>query len=267
MPVVGLVFCYTEFMISLLVSSKTMVAHLSDYELPETTPQFLSEAIQLHATLSKLSVKQIASLMHLSPKLAATTHERIRYWNPVDGTPAWYTFVGDVYKGLKIHEFNKEDILFAQHHMATISGLYGLVRPLDTIHPYRLELMYKLKGKGFANLYEFWGDKIARQIPRNEPVINLASEEYIKLLRPYLPDEQIITPWFMQTKNGEPDFQVIHAKIARGAMARWIAQNRINNAAELKKFNYNGYSFMPERSTLTKPVFTRPEGYDFKADY
>jgi hypothetical protein len=205
--------------------------------------------------------------MHLSPALAKATHERIQNWNPADGTPAWYTFVGDVYKGLKIEEFSKEDVAFAQKHMATISGLYGLVRPLDTIHPYRLELMYRLSGKGYKNLYAFWGDKIAQTITKNEPVINLASEEYIKVLRPYLPEGQIITPWFMQTKNRQPDFQVIHAKIARGAMARYIAKNRINKPADLQKFNYNGYHYDKTASTPTKPVFIRAEGYDFKADY
>ena len=254
-------------MISLLVSSKTMSPRDCPFGLDTTMPQFLDEAQQLHQVMAKLSPKQISGLMHLSPALSEATFKRMREWQPNSGTPAWYTFIGDVYKGLKINEFTPEDVRFAQQHMATISGLYGILRPLDLIYPYRLELMYKVKGSQFKNLYDFWGDKIAKIIPANEPVINLSSEEYIKVLRPFLPPEQIITPWFMQTKHGNPDFQVVHAKIARGAMARFIAKNRINDTAKLRDFSYNGYHYLASESTPLKPVFIREEGYDFKADY
>jgi len=241
----------------LLVSSKTMVAQPSVWPLPTTTPQFLAEATQLQQLLVAKSPGQLQKLMHISANLAEATHKKIMEWQPTGGTPAWYAFVGDVYKGLKIAEFTKEDLAFAQLHMATISGIYGLTRPMDLIYPYRLELMYKFSGKGFKNLYEFWGNKIALTIPKNEPVINLSSEEYIKVLRPYLPKEQIITPWFMQMKNGQPDFQVIHAKIARGTMARWIAQNKVDSPVLLEKFDYDNYKFNTKLSTPTKPVFVR----------
>lgn len=254
-------------MISLLVSSKTMVPGKDPFGLTSTTPLFLAQAEQLSKVLSEKSIADLQKLMHISEKLAGETKQRIVGWKASGGTPAWYTFVGDVYKGLKIHEFSKDDLLFAQKHMGTISGLYGLIRPLDAICPYRLELMYKLAGRGFKDLYAFWGDQIAQTIAQNEPVINLSSEEYIKVLRPYLPKEQIITPWFMQMKNGKPIFQVIHAKIARGTMARWIAQHRINDPKGLKDFNYSGYSFDAALSSPTKPVFIRTEGYDFRADY
>jgi len=244
-----------------------MEPHNNPFQLPLTEPFFIEEATTLNTVLLHLTPKKLAALMHISPKLAEMTHQRISVWSTKNGTPAWYTFVGDVYKGLKINEFTQEDLEFAQLHMGTISGLYGLVRPLDAIQQYRLELMYGLKGKGFNNLYEFWGDKIAKTIPENEPVINLSSEEYIKVLRPFLPKEQIITPWFMQLKNGEPDFQVVHAKVARGAMARWIAKHRANDPAQLTGFNYGGYTYQAELSTPLKPTFTRPEGYDFRADY
>lgn len=254
-------------MISLLVSSKTMVAHLGDHDLPETTPRFLDKAQQLNTVLRTLTPKQLQSVMHISAKLAAETHERIMNWNPTDGTPTWYTFVGDVYKGLKVHELTKEEVTFAQEHLATLSGLYGILRPLDTVHPYRLELMYKLSGKGFKNLYDFWGGSVAKTIPKDEPVINLASEEYIKLVRPYLAKDQVITPWFFQTKDGQPDFQTVHAKMARGAMARFIAQQRVNNPTDLKDFNLNGYYYSKELSKPLKPAFIRAEGHDFRADY
>lgn len=244
-------------MISLLVSSKTMVANPSPFSIKTSEPQFLGEAEKLTQVLCAKSLHDLQQLMHISPKLAEATHQRIAQWQSSGGTPAWYTFVGDVYKGLKIEEFTQEDVEFTQAHMGTISGLYGVVRPLDLIHPYRLELMYKLSGEGFKDLYQFWGDKIAKTIPQDESVINLSSEEYIKVLRPFLPKEQIITPWFMQMKNGKPDFQVIHAKIARGTMARFIAKNRINDPARLKEFDYDGYRYSPADSTLLKPVFIR----------
>ncbi len=244
-----------------------MSAHPSPFSIPTTTPQFLTEAEKLHTILAKKTPEALQKIMHISPTLAQATHERITAWKAEDGTPAWYTFVGDVYKGLKIEQFVEQDLAFAQKHMGTISGLYGIVRPLDLIHPYRLELMYKLSGKGFRNLYEFWSDRIANIIPEDEPVINLASEEYIKVLRPYLPKEQIITPWFMQLKDGKPVFQAIHAKIARGTMARWIAKNQINQVIGLKKFDLNGYTYLEDLSTPTKPVFIRPENYDFRSDY
>lgn len=234
-----------------------MVPQTSPYSLASSTPKFLAEAKRLQAILQQRSASDLQALMHISPKLAQATHTRIQQWKANDGTPAWYTFVGDVYKGLKIDEFTKADVEFAQKHMGTISGLYGVVRPLDLTHPYRLELMYKLSGPGFKDLYQFWGDKIAQTIPAGESVINLSSEEYIKVLRPFLPKSQIITPWFLQLKNGKPVFQVIHAKIARGTMARWITKNRINDPEQLKGFNYDGYRYSPADSTNLKPAFVR----------
>lgn len=254
-------------MISLLVSSKTMASQNNPFGLPHSEPVFLNKAEELSLILKKKSASQLQKIMHLSPTLAVQTKEKIETWKSTGGTPVWYTFIGDVYKGLKINEFTKEDIQFAQQHMATISGLYGLLRPLDAVYPYRLELMYKLSGPGFKNLYEYWSDTIAQKIPKGETVINLSSEEYIKVLRPFLPEKQIITPWFMQLKNNQSTFQVIHAKIARGTMARWIAKNKINDPKLLKDFNYNGYVYSSELSSNTKPVFVRQEGYDFRADY
>lgn len=254
-------------MISLLVSSKTMVPRNEPFGLSHTKPQFLKRAQELNEVLKKKSEADLQKIMHISPALAAQTREKIHAWKHSGGTPAWYTFVGDVYKGLKINEFTEDDVAFAQQHMGTISGLYGTVKPLDTIYPYRLELMYKLSGSGFKDLYNFWSDSIATTIPKNEPVINLSSEEYIKVLRPFLPKDQIITPWFMQLKDNQPTFQVVHAKIARGTMARWIAKNKVTDPAQLKNFDYSGYRYSEELSSPLKPVFIRDEGYDFRADY
>lgn len=258
-------------MISLLVSSKTMQSNNCPFDIEPSKPVFLQEAEALSENLKKLSPLQIKRLMHVSQNLAEATKKRIETWGEVETTPAWYTFVGDVYTGLKIREFTKEDLQFAQKHLGTISGLYGVLRPLDAIHPYRLELGYKLKGsvnrRKFKDLYDFWGNKIANHFPEDEVIINLASEEYIKVFRPFLPENQIITPWFLQLKNGKPDFQAVHAKMARGMMAQWITKNRVNDPALLTKFNYGGYTFNPTLSTPNKPTYTRPEGYNFRADY
>ena len=258
-------------MISLLVSSKTMASNPCPFDMALSTPRFLDEAEKIDAVLKKYSPLQLKRLMHISSALAQATHDRIATWGQLDKTPAWYSFVGDVYTGLKIKEFTTKDLEFAQQHLGTLSGLYGILKPLDAIHPYRLELGYTLKGsvykKTFKNLYEFWGDKIAKTIPKNEVVVNLSSEEYIKVLRPYLPEHQLITPWFLQIKAGEPNFQAVHAKMARGMMARWITKNRINDEVKLRDFTYGGYIYNQRLSTPLKPSFTRPEGYDFRADY
>lgn len=244
-----------------------MESRTAPFEVTTTEPVFIDKAQLLDEQLKTLSTLQIKRLMHISPKLAQATKERVAIWGKVEKTPAWYTFVGDVYTGLKIREFTTEDLEFAQKHMGTLSGLYGILKPLDLIHAYRLELGYKLKGKGFKDLYDYWGDSIAQTIAKDETVINLASEEYIKVLRPYLKTQQIVTPWFMQLKDGDPVFQAVHAKMARGAMARWIAKNKINDPKRLVDFNFHGYTYSPELSTPVKPTFTRPEGYDFRADY
>lgn len=227
------------------------------FDIALTTPMFQGEAEALNTILESKSELQLRRLMHISPKLAAATHERINNWSTAELSPAWYSFVGDVYKGLAIEQFSTDDLEFAQTHMATLSGLYGLLRPLDRIAPYRLELGCKLSGKGFKNLYDFWGDAVAQQLPADEAIINLSSEEYIKVVRTHVLDERIVTPQFLQIKNGKPEFQAVHAKTARGMMARWICVNRIDSPSELKNFAEDRYTYSPELSTSEQPTFTR----------
>lgn len=244
-------------MFTLLVSSKTMQPGECPFDIEKSQPIFSEQAKSIDSVLKSKSPRQLQKLMHISPKLAEATYDRIQYWGSVKQTPAWYTFVGDVYKGLEIEGFTKDDLEFAQEHMATLSGLYGLLRPLDLIHPYRLELGYKLTGKGFKNLYDFWGDLVTKEIASRGPIINLSSEEYIKVVRPHVNEQDIITPWFMQIKNGQPEFQAIHAKIARGAMARWICKNKIDDPSKLLEFAEDRYSYSEELSTPQSPTFTR----------
>lgn len=234
-----------------------MVPSECPFDIEKSQPVFSEQAKLIDSVLKSKSPRQLQKLMHISPKLAEATYNRIQQWGEVALTPAWYTFVGDVYKGLQIEKFTKDELEFAQEHMATLSGLYGLLRPLDLIHPYRLELGYKLSGKGFRDLYDFWGDLVAQQIAGRGPIINLSSEEYIKVVRPHVHENDIITPWFMQVKHGEPEFQAIHAKIARGAMARWISKNRIKDPLRLSEFAEDRYSYSKELSTPQSPTFTR----------
>lgn len=244
-------------MIVLLVSSKTIQARKSHFEVGTSVPLFLTEALQLHEALSSKDHTQLKKLMHISDNLAKETLLKLNQWQPVGGTPAWYTFVGDVYKGLEIEQFDESMLAFAQEHCYTISGLYGLLRPLDLIHPYRLELGYKLNSKGFKNLYEFWGNKLANHLPENEELVNLSSEEYIKSIRPHVDEKRIITPWFYQLKNGKPEFQAMHAKNARGAMARWICQERIQDSAKLVEFSEDRYTYSSSLSKPNAPTFIR----------
>lgn len=229
--------------------------------LPLSKPLLIKNAELLQRKLLKLSALDIQKVMHVSEKLANSTKKRIADWTPDGSTPAWPSFQGDVYKGLKADTFSGEDFEFAQNNAATISGLYGILRPLDAVSPYRLELGYKLLVSKYKNLYDFWGDSIVKSLPQlqdpNQKIINLSSEEYIKAIKPYIDQGRIITPWFMQVKNGVPEFQAVHAKNARGSLMHWIIKNRITDHTKLVAFNQDRYKFSPALSTQEKPVFTR----------
>ena len=250
-------------MITLLVSSKTMVKKEVDFELKSTTPLFLAEAEVLNKTLQKLSLAEIRKLMHISENLAKETKLKIESWNEAEARPGWLYFSGDVYKGLVAETLEQADFEWAQNRVWTLSGLYGIVRPLDLIKPYRLEAGFKLKVKTGdvekKNLYEFWGGKIAAEI-KDEVVINLSSEEYIKLIRASF-GGKIITPLFLQNRKkgdkSEIKFEAVHAKVARGMMARWIIKNRINDELKLREFAEDGYEFDAKRSSELEPVFVR----------
>lgn len=216
-----------------------------------TQPVYQAEAVRLMAKLQKLSVKRLQQIMHLSPKLAATTHQRICDWQESKAHPAIMAFQGDVYKGFLAKERSNEALRFAQEHVRILSGLYGILRPFDVIQHYRLEMNYKPS----VSLYDFWGDKIAKELPGGEIIINLLSEEYFKVIRPYVADRKVIAPQFLRYKNGVPEFQAVHAKIARGAYAAWASENAVSSVAELGNFDWLGYSYVPSLSTPDKPTF------------
>ncbi len=242
-------------------SSKTMrVAQTSEGET--TTPEFLKQANELSKYMKMLEVQEISSMMKISPKLSETTKLLIKSWTktPVKQTPAIDSFLGDMYSGLQAAALDKQDRAFAQEHLRILSGLYGILKPLDGIFPYRLEMAYKLPDEKFNNLYKYWGDKLAKTI-NDEIIINLSSVEYSKALLPYIKNAQIVTPKFLTIshKTKEPTFVVVHAKIARGAYVHWLIKERIQTLDEMENFTDLNYSYNKKLSTPTEPVFVAKE--------
>lgn len=242
-------------MITLLVSSKTMAPKEVSFEPKVAPPLFANEANTLNTALSKLSEVELKKLMHISDSLAGEVRKKIENWEKVEAWPSWMLFSGDVYKGLVADALSKEDLEWAQDKVWTLSGMYGIARPLDGIKPYRLEAGFKLKVGKKKNVYEFWGDKVAKSI-NDEAVINLSSEEYIRLIRKYY-GGKIITPLFLQDRKTGVKFEAVHAKVARGMMARWIIKNRIDDPARLKDFAEDGYVYDVSSSSELEPVFVR----------
>lgn len=221
-------------------------------------PALLPQARQLAAYIQTLGQQQIANSMVLSPAKVTKTHALWQAWSdkPNLQLPAIDAFLGDIYSGLQVATFTRADRQYANRHLYILSGLYGVLRALDSITPYRLEMGYRLPDKTYQNLYAFWGDSIAKQLPANGTILNLSAVEYTKAILPYLPDSLVITPKFMTVgKDGQPTFVVVHAKIARGAFARWLIQERIKDSTELQRFDGLGYRYDPALSTSSQPVF------------
>lgn len=226
-------------------------------------PALLKQATELATYIQSLSPVQLAKSMHFSDEMALKTQQLMSEWNanPDKQLPAIDAFLGDIYSGLQTQTFSNEDRTFANDHLYILSGLYGVLRALDSIYPYRLEMGYRLPDEPYKNLYAFWGDAIAKCIPGDRPIINLSAVEYTKAVLPYLPDIDVISPKFMtlDPKTGEPKFTVVHAKIARGAFARWLIQQRIDSLNKLKDFTDLGYKYNSALSTQEVPVFVCKE--------
>jgi len=243
-------------LIILLHSSKTMRSNGgASAELQQ--PVFIAEAKQLNGLLRKLTDEQLEKAMHVSPALSAKTRATISEWSPNGQTPAIDAFIGDIYSGLRAQELSRDDRDYAQRVLWILSGLYGYLRPYDGISPYRLEMGYKLPGAPFKNLYDFWGEKLAGQLPEQGTVVNASSVEYTKAVLPFVGAERVVTPNFLTVnpKTGEPSFTAVHAKIARGAFARWLITSRITAPEEFRQFNDLGYRFDAARSTKNAPAF------------
>ena len=245
-----------------------------DYSSPvktkkHTEPTFLNEAEQLIGKLRTLKPADLSSLMNISDALAQENFHRYENWerpfNLKNARQAIYAFKGDVYLGLKAEEFGAADLNFAQKHLRILSGLYGLLRPLDLMQAYRLEMGRQFGVNGSKNLYEFWGSKITKaldneldsQAYKRKVLINLASNEYFSSVQSQNLDAQIITPQFKDWARGEFRVLSFFAKKARGEMAAFIIKERINSPSKLKEFNIDGYRFSKEESSDTKLVFKR----------
>lgn len=228
-----------------------------------TEPAFLDQSKKLVDAARKLSKAGLMDFMAISPALAELNHRRFKDWAPpfttANAKQAVLAFTGDVYEGLDANSLTEGNLEFAQKHLRILSGLYGLLKPLDLIQPYRLEMGRPLATPGAKNLYEFWRSTLARELNR-EPgnlLVNLASQEYFKAIDTKQLGKQVVTPVFKDWKNGTYTVISFHAKKARGAMARHIVQNRIASEEGLLGFAANGYTYNAALSTPREPVFTR----------
>lgn len=232
-----------------------------------TEPQYLEESSELVEQLRELSPEDFSELMHISSDLGELNHRRYANWQaPFDlknAKQALFAFKGDVYLGLEAETFSTADINFAQKHLRILSGLYGLLRPLDLMQPYRLEMGSRFKNKRGKNLYQFWDSKLTDNLntllaQEKKPVlINLASKEYFSAIKPAALNAEIISPVFKDYSNGSYKILSFFAKKARGKMAAYIIQNKLKNPDKLKDFDLEGYRYSEEDSTRAQPVFLR----------
>jgi cytoplasmic iron level regulating protein YaaA (DUF328/UPF0246 family) len=230
-----------------------------------TLPAFTKRAEQLIGVLRDLSPGQVGDLMHISDQLATLNVARYASWtlDHADGYQAAMAFNGDVYAGLDARSLQADAIAFAQRHLRILSGLYGLLRPLDLIHPYRLEMGTKLATPGGKDLYAFWGETITEALnaelsaTRSTALVNLASEEYFKSVKPKRLSAPVITPVFEDWKNGKYKIISFYAKRARGMMARFAIENGITDVEQLKTFDVGDYAFNAEGSTANSWLFRR----------
>lgn len=241
-----------------------------DYTTPVPTenytiPVFLQEAKILDDVLKAKTPKDLAKLMHISDKLAELNWKRFQEWSlpftPENARQAIFAFNGAVYNGLDAYSLKPKQIIDLQDKLRILSGMYGILRPLDLMQPYRLEMGTKLEFKTYKNLYAFWRNKVTNalneELTNNEPFVNLASNEYFKVMDIKKLKTKIFTPIFKDFKNGELKIIAIYAKKARGMMLRYIVENEIKNVKDLKGFNMENYVFDSKLSTETELVFTR----------
>lgn len=256
-------------MLALISPAKTL-----DYEtaLPSsnfTQPRLLDQSEQLIEVCRELSASQLASLMSVSEKIAQLNVARFQDWQTefdlANARQAIFAFKGDVYTGLDAYALNDAQLDFAQQHLRMLSGLYGLLRPLDLMMPYRLEMGTKLHNPRGSNLYEFWGKRITDLIQQDlqqansNILLNLASDEYYKAVKESALDAQIVKPVFLDQKNGKYKVISFYAKKARGLMARFVIEQQIQQVEDLKAFNSEGYYFDAENSNAKELVFKREE--------
>lgn len=252
----------------LVVISPAKRLDWTERELATTEPAFRTDAARLARTARNLTLKELTALMDLSPDLARLNRDRFRAFADAPEAaatrPAALAFAGDTYQGLEAASLDADELAWAQDHLRILSGLYGLLRPLDAIQPYRLEMGSRLKTRRGASLYDYWRDDLSKALNEQaetvgtDILVNCASQEYFGAVTRKALKLRVITPVFMEDKGGTPRIVSFFAKKARGAMARFIIQNRLSDPADLIDFDSGGYAFEPDLSEPDRPVFLRP---------
>lgn len=256
-------------MLSILSPAKTL-----DFETPSTTrdvtqPDYLEQSRTLIDILRDYSPQQLSELMGISDKLAGLNAARYAEWQTPfslkNAKPAAQAFQGDVYVGLEADTFSAADNAFAQDHLRILSGLYGLLRPLDLIQPYRLEMGIRLENAAGKDLYAYWQDRLTQDLDAavaasgSSTLVNLASNEYSKAIALKRLEADVVSPVFQDEKNGQYKIISFYAKKARGLMAAWLIRERIEKPSALTEFDVAGYRYAPDESKSGKPVFRRRE--------
>lgn len=245
-----------------------------DFETPtasdiHTLPDQLKDSQLLINEAKKLNSEDVSQLMDVSENISNLNVQRFQDWNSDFNTKnakaALFAFKGDVYSGIQKDKYSDDDLAYAQNHLRILSGLYGALRPMDLIQPYRLEMKTRLKNPRGDNLYQFWGDKITQQLNESlkdqteKVLVNLASNEYFKSVKPKILDGRILSVNFKETKDDKTRVIAIFAKKARGMMADFILRNRIEYIEDIKDFGADGYKFNQKESTDDNWVFSRPQ--------
>jgi uncharacterized protein len=253
-----------DAMLALISPAKSL--DLTPHTLAEATePRFPAETEKLVKALKKLKPKAIAELMDISKALSELNHSRFQGFEDQGAMPAVFMFDGDVYTGLQARTLDTDGIAWAQDHLRILSGLYGVLKPLDAIRPYRLEMGSHLKVGRSGSLYQFWSDTIAKSLMAEakdggtDTLVNLASTEYSRAALTPAMKLNVVSPRFLEIKGNEAKIVSFFAKKARGLMARYMIDHRIDRAQGLLDFNSEGYSFRPDLSKDGDWVFTRPQ--------
>jgi uncharacterized protein len=254
-------------MIVILSPAKTLSTVEKEPLLEYSTPVFANESWKLNTILKRKTVNELRDLMHISEKLAVENHHRYNSFSKdytlENSDPSILCFQGDVYKGLVAEDFNLDELKFANTHIRILSGLYGILKPLDRMQPYRLEMGTKLENPGGETLYNFWGDKITKFLKKeinsfgHKTLVNLASNEYSKVLDLKSLKIPVINIDFKEEKDGNLRFISFNAKRARGLMTRYIIKNGITDPEHLKGFDYDEYYFSAEHSGKNTWTFIR----------
>ena len=256
-------------MITLLSPAKKLNSDTRETQLEISQPRLAQDTREIAQVAKQQSAADLKDLMHISDKLAQLNEERFKAFN-LDGRsnsalPAGLTFDGDVYWGLDAKTLSEDALTYAQDHLRILSGLYGLLRPLDAIQPYRLEMGTKMANPRGKSLYEFWGSRIGEALADDlaghgdQTIVNLASNEYFGAVDTGVLPGSVITASFLNVKDGEARKLMYHVKFARGLMARWIMENRVERADDLKGFDAEGYAFDADASSENELVFSRKQ--------